>query len=384
MKADILIIGSGLAGLVFAERACSMLNKTCIIIEKRDHIGGNSYDEYDNNGVLIHKYGPHYFRTNSLKVKDYLTEFTKWRKVDYEILSCVNDKLYNFPINLNTFEQFIGRDSTTEEFKNYINKNKIPIKKPQNSEEVIISQVGWELYEMFFKGYTMKQWKRHPKDLDASVCGRIPIRTNRNNKYLNESFQAIPLEGYTNMMNNMITKCGAKLNIILNTDYKSIIDKIDYSYMVYTGPIDYFFNYKYGQLPYRSLKFEKEQYTADDLKRLSINNNGAFYQKAMQINYPNEYEFTRIVEVKHVTGQNIPHTTIVKEYPDDYTIEKVPYYPIPAPDSKSIHDKYKKLSLNIKNTAFIGRLATYKYYNMDQVIAMSLSKFKNLYNDKKI
>ena len=197
LKFDYLIVGAGFAGLTAAERLCSQYGKTCLVVEKRAHIGGNAYDHYDDSGVLIHTYGPHYFRTNSPRIKDYLSEFTEWHPVDYKILSRSEGRYWNFPINLNTFEQLVGHPATSEEMEAWLEENRVPIENPANSEEVIISQVGWDLYEKFFKGYTLKQWKRHPKDLDASVCGRIPIRTNRDDRYLREEFQALPKAGYT-------------------------------------------------------------------------------------------------------------------------------------------------------------------------------------------
>jgi len=213
LKFDNLIVGAGFSGLTFAERMATQRGETSLLVEKRNHIGGNAYDKYDDHGVLIHTYGPHYFRTNSPKIKDYLSQFTEWHPVDYWILSCSEGRYWNFPINLNTFEQIVGRSSTTEEMEAWLEAKRVPIENPSNSEEVIISQVGWELYEKFFKGYTIKQWKRHPKELDASVCGRIPIRTNRDDRYLREEFQALPKAGYTRMFERMFAACGDKVKI---------------------------------------------------------------------------------------------------------------------------------------------------------------------------
>ncbi len=379
MKHDIVIVGAGFAGLTIAERLCSELNAQCLVIDKRQHIGGNAYDYYDENGVLIHKYGPHYFRTNSPKIKDYLSRFTEWQPVEYQILSYTDGRYWNFPINLNTFEQFLGRESTTEEMEAWIEKNRIPIENPSNSEEVIVSQVGWELYEKFFKGYTIKQWRRHPKELDASVCGRIPIRTNRDDRYLREEFQAIPKAGYTKMFEKMIAACGSNLRILLNTDYKDVIPHLQYDHLVYTGPIDEYYNFCFGRLPYRSLRFENETIAPEDLKaRESISGKEGFWQPAMQVNYPNDEDYTRIVEIKHATGQLCRNTTIVREYPDDYGPGKEPYYPIPAPDANALYKQYEELSENEPNVSFIGRLATYKYYNMDQVVGMALTAFEKL------
>jgi len=376
-KFDFLIVGAGFSGLVLAERIINETGKTCLVVEKRDHIGGNSIDEYDEHGVLIHKYGPHYFRTNSQEVIDYLSQFTEWHPVDYKVRSHTHGKYWKFPVHLDTFEQYLGRESTTEEFEQWLEDNKVPIENPQNSEEVIISQVGWELYELFFKGYTLKQWKRHPKDLDASVCGRIPIRTNRDGRYLREEFQALPKAGYNILFKNMIKACGDKLKIMLNTDYREVIETVEYEAMFYTGPIDSYFDYCYGDLPYRSLTFEHEHYDADQLKeRESISGKTGFYQPEMQVNYPNDFDYTRIVEVKHATNQTCTNSTIVKEYPADYIRGEEAYYPVPNDESKELYKKYKALADAEEKVHFVGRLATYKYLNMDQCILLALRAFE--------
>lgn len=384
MKFDYLIVGAGFAGLTAAERLCRIHQKTCLIVEKRTHIGGNAYDRYDDSGVLIHNYGPHYFRTNSPRIKEYLSEFTEWHPVDYKILSQTEGRYWNFPINLNTFEQIIGHSATSEEMEAWLEEKRIPIENPTNSEEVIISQVGWELYEKFFKGYTLKQWKRHPKDLDASVCGRIPIRTNRDDRYLREEFQALPKAGYTRMFEKMVESCENNLKILLNTDYREILDTINYGHMIYTGPIDEYFENCFGQLPYRSLRFENESFGPEQLKeREKISGKVGFWQPAMQVNYPNEEDYTRIVEVKHATGQLCANTTIVREYPDDFGPGKEAYYPIPAPDAAELYKKYKELADAEEDVSFIGRLATYRYYNMDQVVGMALAEVDRLTIDRK-
>jgi len=383
-KYDVLIVGAGFAGLTFAERVCNKMNKKCLVIDKRTHIGGNAYDYYDDHGVLIHKYGPHYFRTNSPKIKDYLSRFTEWRPIEYKILSYTDGRYWNFPINLNTFEQFLGRPSTTEEMAAWLEAHRVPIENPANSEEVIVSQVGWELYEKFFKGYTLKQWRRHPKELDASVCGRIPIRTNRDDRYLREEFQAIPKAGYTKMFEKIVESCGPNLKLLLNVDYKEVLKDLDYDHLVYTGPIDEYFDFCHGQLPYRSLRFEHETIDPVVLKeREAISGKEGFWQPAMQVNYPNEEEFTRIVEIKHATGQLCRNTTIVREYPDDYGPGKEAYYPIPAPDSNALYKQYEALADKEENVTFIGRLATYRYYNMDQVVGMALHAFEKYQDNLK-
>jgi UDP-galactopyranose mutase len=361
---DFLIAGAGFAGAVLAERLASQLGKSCLIVERRNHIGGNAYDHYDEAGVLLHRYGPHYFRTNSQRIIDYLSQFTEWREVEYKILSWTHGRFWQFPINLNTFEQLIGRPSTTEEMEANLASWRIDIDNPKNSEDVIVSQVGWKLYEMFFKNYTRKQWQRDAKDLDATVCGRIPIRTNRDDRYLCEKFQALPKDGYTAMFRKMLAH--PMIDVRLNTDYREVRTQVAFRHLIFTGPIDEYFDCRFGRLPYRSLRFEPETLAQE------------FFQPVMQVNYPNDHDFTRIVEIKHATGQKLPLTTIVREYPQDFGPGREPYYPIPAPDARALYQKYAELGAAENNVSFVGRLATYRYYNMDQVVGMALAEFDRL------
>lgn len=361
---DYLIVGAGFAGAVLAERLASKRGATCLVIDKRSHIGGNAYDHYDTAGVLLHTYGPHYFRTNSERIVNYLGQFTDWHPVEYKILSWTHGRYWQFPINLNTFEQLLGRVSTTGEMEATLAEWRVPIANPRNSEEVIISQVGERLYEMFFKNYTRKQWRRDPRELDASVCGRIPVRTNRDDRYLSEKFQALPAKGYTAMFRRILHH--EKIKVLLNTDFREKRSQLRWRRLIYTGPIDEYYDFCFGPLPYRSLRFEPE--TVDK----------PFYQPAMQVNYPNDEEFTRIVEIKHATGQDLPVTTIVREYPQDFVPGREPYYPIPAPDSKKIYDRYAALAAQEPAVTFVGRLATYRYYNMDQIVGMALAEFDRI------
>jgi len=361
---DFLIVGAGFAGSVLAERIASQLGKTCLIVEKRNHIGGNAYDHYDGAGVLLHTYGPHYFRTNSQRIIDYLSQFTEWREVEYKILSWTHGRFWQFPINLNTFEQLIGRPSTTEEMEAQLAEWRVRIDRPKNSEEVIVSQIGWKLYEMFFKNYTRKQWQRDAKELDSSVCGRIPIRTNRDDRYLSEKFQALPKDGYTPMFQKMLSN--PKIEVRLNTDFREARAQVQFKHLIYTGPIDEYYDHCFGRLPYRSLRFEPETLVQE------------FFQPAMQVNYPNDHDFTRIVEIKHATGQRLPSTTIVREYPQDFGPGREPYYPIPAPDARALYSKYAERAALEKDVTFVGRLATYRYYNMDQIVGMALAEFDRL------
>jgi len=361
---DFLIVGAGFAGAVLAERIANQLGKTCLVIDRRNHIGGNAYDHHDKAGVLVHDYGPHYFRTNSQRIVDYLSQFTEWRAVEYKILSWTHGRFWQFPINLNTFEQLISRPSNSEEMEAQLAEWRVKIDHPRNSEEVIVSQVGWKLYEMFFKNYTRKQWQRDAKDLDASVCGRIPIRTNRDDRYLAEKFQALPKDGYTAMFEKMLGH--PKIELRLGTDYRDARKQVRFDHLIFTGPIDEYYDYCFGHLPYRSLRFEPETLSQE------------YFQPAMQVNYPNDHNYTRIVEIKHATGQKLPSTTIVREYPQDYGPGREPYYPIPAPDAKALYQKYADRAALEKNVTFVGRLAAYRYYNMDQVVGTALTEFDKL------
>jgi UDP-galactopyranose mutase len=361
---DFLIVGAGFAGSVLAERLASQLGKSCLIVERRNHIGGNAYDRYDEAGVLLHDYGPHYFRTNSQRIIDYLSRFTEWHEIEYKIFSWTHGRYWQFPINLNTFEQFIGRPSTSEEMEAQLAEWRVAIDNPKNSEDVIVSQVGWKLYEMFFKNYTRKQWQRDAKDLDPSVCGRIPIRTNRDDRYLSEKFQALPKNGYTAMFQKMLKH--PLIKVRLNTDYREVRTQVAFRHLIFTGPLDEYYDHCFGHLPYRSLRFEPETLSQE------------FFQPAMQVNYPNDHDFTRIVEIKHATGQQLPFTTIVREYPQNFGPGREPYYPIPAPDARALYSKYAERAASEKNVSFVGRLATYRYYNMDQIVGMALAEFERL------
>lgn len=375
---DYLIVGAGFSGLVLAERLSTQLGKTCLIVDKRDHIGGNCYDEYDNHGLLVHRYGPHYFRTNSPRIVDYLSQFTEWLPVRYQVASFTEGRYWSFPINLRTYEQLIGRPSTEAEFVAYLEQCRIPIKKPANSEEVIISQVGRELFEKFFRGYTLKQWRKEPRELDASVCGRIPIRTNYDDNYLVDNFQALPAAGYTRMFERIL-RSSDRIKLMLCTDYRDIREHIGHGHLIYTGPIDEYYDHAYGALPYRSLRFERESFTAEQLQaRLPVAGRPGFWQPTLQVNYPNDHDYTRIVELKHATGQRCEGTTIVREYPDDYGPGKTPYYPIPMPAAQQLYQRYALRAQAENKVSFVGRLATYRYYNMDQIVGMALAEFERL------
>lgn len=375
---DFLIVGAGFAGLVVGERLASA-GWRCVVVDRRPHLGGNAYDRIDAAGVLVHDYGPHYFRSNSRRIVDYLSSFTAWRPVDYRIKSHAEGRYWSFPVNLNTFEELLGRTSTEDEFRAWLAERRVPIAKPKNSEEVILSQVGREFYERFFEGYTLKHWKRHPRDLDPSVCARIPLRTNRDDRYLREEFQALPARGYTAMFERMLdTSPGLELH--LGVDLEEARRRWNFEHLVFTGPVDEYFGRSHGPLPYRSLRFEHQSFSGDALRaREPISGKRGFWQPTMQVNYPDlDVPFTRIVEIKHATGQEVDATTIVREFPSDWHVGQEPYYPIPAPDSVKAYQRYAELAKRETKVSFIGRLATYRYYNMDQVTGMALKEAERL------
>ena len=358
---DYLIVGAGFAGSVIAERLATQADKKVLLIDKRNHIGGNTYDHYDEHGILVHKYGPHIFHTNSKEVFDYLNQFTKWRWYEHKVLARVDGQFVPIPINLNTINTLYGLNLSSDKVEAFFQSKAEKIDRIKTSEDVVLSKVGRELYEMFFKGYTRKQWGLDPSELDASVTARIPTRTNCDNRYFTDTYQAMPLHGYTKMFEEMINHPNIK--VMLNTDYKEIQDDIPYKNLIFTGPIDCYFDYCFGKLPYRSIEFKFE--TVD----------GEFIQPTGTVNYPNIHPYTRSTEFKYLTGQKHHKSTIVYEYP---MADGDPYYPIPRPENAETYKKYQKLASTIPNVYFTGRLGTYKYYNMDQVVAQSLTLFKKL------
>ncbi len=360
---DYLIVGTGFSGAVLAERLSS-IKKKVLVIEKRSHLGGNSYDYYDEHGILVHKYGPHYFRTNDKNIFNYLSKFTKWRHYEYRVRTSVDGNLYPFPINRDTLNQFFNTNLKTEdEAKEFLKTKIVSIKNPGNAEEQILATLGKELYEKFYKNYTKKQWNIAPTKLESSVTARIPVRYNTDDRYFNEEIQAMPLNGYFKLFENLLEN----IEIWFNTPFNKVKNDLEYKNLIYTGPIDEFFDYKFGKLPYRSLKFVHENYDKE------------FYQNWVQINYPNDYDYTRIVEIKHATGQNCSNTTIVKEYPSD---QGKPFYPIPTKYNLALYKNYEQEALKLKNSYFIGRLATYRYLNMDEVVKNALDLFQMLQKKK--
>lgn len=356
---DFLIVGSGFSGCVLAQLIASKLNKRVLLVDKREHIGGNAFDFYNDHGILIHKYGPHIFHTNSKMVFDYLSEFTEWIYYQHRVLAYVDGKKVPLPINLDTINELYGQNFSETEIHSYYQSIREPIEKITNSEEVIVSKVGRELYNKFFKNYTKKQWDLWPTELHPSVCARIPIRTNRDNRYFTDKYQVMPKNGYTEMFKKIVNH--PNIHIMLQTDYKEIKDIIPHDKVIYTGPIDAFFDYKFGKLPYRSLKFKV------DVK------DQEWFQEVAVVNYPNDYDFTRITEFKHLTGQTHPKTAVLYEFP---SAGEDPYYPIPKEVNIELYNLYRLEAEKLTNVWFIGRLGTYKYYNMDQVVAQAITLFE--------
>jgi UDP-galactopyranose mutase len=352
---DYLIVGAGFAGAVAAERLAAF-GKRILIVDKRPHIGGNAYDEYDDEGVLIHKYGPHIFHTNSLEVFDYLSQFTTWRPYQHRVLASVDGQLLPIPINLDTINRLYGLSLTAFELETFFASKAEVTSELRTSEDVIVGKVGRELYEKFFRHYTRKQWGLDPSELDAQVTARVPVRTNRDDRYFTDKYQAMPQQGYTRMFQRMLSH--PRIHIVLNADFAEMRQEFNYREMIYTGPIDEYFQYQYGRLPYRSLEFRFES-----LKK-------PVHQSGAVINYPNEYPYTRVTEFKYLTGQEHAWTSLVYEYP---RAEGEPYYPVPRPENALLYKQYEALADSVSDVHFVGRLATYKYYNMDQVVAQSLS-----------
>lgn len=358
---DYLIVGAGFAGSVLAERLATQLGKKILIVDKRNHIAGNAYDHYDDAGILVHKYGPHIFHTNSRDVFEYLSNFTEWRPYEHRVRASVDGQLVPIPINLDTINKLYGLNLTSFELEKFFESVAEKKEYIRSSEDVVVSKVGRELYEKFFRNYTRKQWGIDPSELDRSVTARVPTRTNRDDRYFTDTYQAMPLHGYTRMFEKMLSHPNIK--IMLNTDYREIQNVIPYREMIYTGPVDAFFDYRYGKLPYRSLEFKHQTV------------NKPVHQTAPVVNYPNEHLYTRCTEFKYLTGQEHPKTSIVYELPQ---AEGDPYYPVPRPENAELYKKYKALADATTGVYFVGRLATYKYYNMDQCVAQALAIFKQI------
>ncbi|TMK64230.1 MAG: UDP-galactopyranose mutase [Actinobacteria bacterium] len=364
---DILVVGAGYAGSVVAERMAAVGRQRVLVIDRRDHIAGNAYDYYDEHGVLCHRYGPHIFHTKSEKVVEYLSRFTDWRSYEHRVLARVDGRLVPMPINRTTVNELYGLDLQAEEdMERFLRSRAEAVDYIRTSEDVVVAKVGRELYEKFFRGYTRKQWQRDPSELHSSVCARIPIRTNVDDRYFTDSFQRIPVDGYTAMFERILDH--PLIEVSVGTDYWDVKDEIEYGRLVYTGPIDAFFGRRFGALPYRSLEWELRTEPTPD---------GGYLQPAGSINEPSEdVPYTRTTEFRHITGQ-IPHdyTTLAVEFPRS---EGDPYYPIPNDETRALYKRYEALAAELPDVTFVGRLARYQYLNMDQVVGQALSTAEKL------
>ena len=357
---DYLIVGAGFSGSVLAERLARGSGKQVLLVDRRAHVGGNAYDCYDHSGILIHKYGPHIFHTNSKEVFDYLSRFTDWRQYQHRVLAWVDGQFVPIPINLDTVNKLYGLSLNSFQMDEFLASRAEKRDPLRTSEDVCVNRVGRELYEKFFRGYTRKQWGLDPSELDAQVTARIPVRTNRDDRYFTDQYQAMPKHGFTRMFENMLDHPNIKL--LLNTDYRDVREIIPHKELIYTGPVDEFFDFRFGKLPYRSLEFKHETLNQTNFQPVAV------------VNYPNDNPFTRITEFKHLTGQEHPKTSIVYEFPKS---EGDAYYPIPRRENAELYRKYQELA-DQAGVHFVGRLATYKYYNMDQVVAQAITVYARL------
>ena len=367
-KYDYLIVGAGFAGSVLAERLASQHGARVLLIDRRPHIGGNAYDEPNEAGILYHKYGPHIFHTNSDQVVEYLSQFTEWRPYEHRVRAVVRGKLVPIPINRTTLNMLFDLElETDEEAAGYLASRAEPVDEIRTSEDVVVNAVGRELYELFFQGYTRKQWGLDPSELDKSVTARIPTRTNTDDRYFTDTFQAMPRDGYTEMFKRMLDH--PLIDIQTGADFRDVREEVDADHIIYTGPIDEYFDFRFGRLPYRSLRFDHR--TLDQER----------YQEVGTVNYPApDVPYTRISEYKHLTGQEHPRTTITYEYP---SAEGDPYYPIPRAENQALYKKYEALADATDNVTFVGRLATYRYYNMDQIVGQALATFRKIDDKQK-
>ncbi len=359
---DVLVVGAGYAGSILAERLAAEAGKRVLVIDRRDHIAGNAYDYVDEHGVLVHKYGPHIFHTHSQKAVDYLSRFTEWRPYEHRVLADVDGTLVPMPINRTTINTLYGLGLTTDaEVEAFLAERAEPVDHIRTSEDVVVAKVGRELYETFFRGYTRKQWQRDPSELHASVCARIPIRTDEDDRYFTDPFQQMPADGYTAMFRRILDH--PLIDVRLETAYEDVKDEVGHEHLVYTGPIDGFFGCRFGALPYRSLEFELVNEPTPD---------GRYLLPATSINEPSEgVPYTRRTEFRQMTGQAThPSSTVAVEYPRS---EGDPYYPIPSDDTRELYRRYEALASELPDVTFVGRLARYQYLNMDQVVGQALS-----------
>jgi UDP-galactopyranose mutase len=359
---DWLIVGAGFAGSVLAERIANARGERVLLIDRRSHIGGNAYDCYDDAGLLIHKYGPHIFHTNSERIFSYLSRFTEWRAYEHRVLALVDGKLLPIPINRTTVNALYGLDLDEDGVEQFYRSRAEAVESVKTSEDVIVGRIGRELYEKFFRGYTRKQWGMDPSELDKSVTSRVPVRTNSDDRYFSDKFQFMPRNGYTAMFQRMLQS--PRIAVLLQTNFADVRAVIPFKRLIFTGPIDEYFGFRYGKLPYRSLRFEHVTLRKE------------WHQTVAVVNYPQTEKYTRVTEYKHLTGQRSrDFTSLTYEYPCD---AGDPYYPVPRPENAELFKRYQALATATPNVHFVGRLATYRYYNMDQVVGQALATFEDI------
>jgi UDP-galactopyranose mutase len=355
MRIDVLVVGAGFSGAVVA-RELAERGRDVVVVDKRDHVGGNAHDRSDAHGVLVHPYGPHIFHTNSARIADYLSRFTAWRPYEHRVLASVDGRLVPLPINIDTVNRLYGLSLGEDDIQAYFDGVREPRDPIRTSEDVVVNAVGRDLYEKFFRGYTRKQWGLDPSELAASVAARIPTRTNRDDRYFTDTFQAMPADGYTRMFERILDH--PRIRVETGIDYFAERESLGARHLVYTGPIDAYYQHRFGALPYRSLRFEHEHLPGV-----------AQYQAVGTVNYPNDHAYTRITEFRHLTGQPHPGTSIVREYPQ---AEGDPYYPVPRPENERLFKRYEALAAAERDVTFVGRLAQYRYYNMDQCVGAAI------------
>ena len=358
---DWLIVGAGFAGATLAERIATQRGEKVLVIDRRPHIGGNAYDRHNDDGLLVHQYGPHIFHTNSQAIFDHLSQFTEWRPYEHRVLGMVDGQLVPIPINLDTVNKLYGLSLTSEELPAWFASRAEHVETIRTSEDVVVSVVGRELYEKFFQGYTRKQWGMDPSELDKSVTARVPTRTNRDDRYFTDTYQYMPKHGYTRMFEKMLAHPNIK--VMTQTDFADVKDEIEYRHLIWSGPVDEYFGFRFGKLPYRSLQFAHETHDTEQ------------FLPTGTVNYPQTEAYTRVSEYKHMTGQLHPKTAITYEYP---SATGDPYYPIPKPENAELYKRYEALAMATPDVWFVGRLATYRYYNMDQVTGQALATFRRI------
>ncbi|MBN1508293.1 MAG: UDP-galactopyranose mutase [Sedimentisphaerales bacterium] len=361
MTHDYLIVGAGFAGCVLAERLANGLAKRVLLIDRRDHIGGNAYDEHDGHGLLVQRYGPHIFHTNKKAVWDYLSRFTQWNGYVHHVLANLGTRQVHLPISIETMERLYNRTFTPDEMREYFERRRVRLARIENARDVVVSQVGEELYELLFRNYTRKQWGLDPEQLDAQVTGRLPVRFDRDIRYFSDRWQGLPRDGYTRMFERMLQS--PNIEVRLETEYSDLAGSVDREGLIFTGAIDEFFHFKYGRLPYRSLAFRFETLPIER------------FQNAAVVNYPGQQEYTRITEFKHLYLQEHPQTTVCYECGSE---EGPACYPVPTPANHAIYDRYRVEADRLDDTFFVGRLAEYAYLNMDQVVERALDLFRKI------